>query len=159
MGVSNFDILLKIIIPRYSFLTTGGGDDVVCMRYKNEKNAISNFEQISPSQSRIMSHSICSIIGLVNFIGFRSPQTSVIVRCSCYRCSCCPVVQLREQLSSLLSSRVVPVIHDAVVVVAIDDKKMKVDFCWKVVSYPVDVVELELSLLSSITLLVLLSLM
>ena len=141
------------------------------MRYKNEKNAISNFEQISPSQSRIMSHSICSIIGLVNFIGFRSPQTSVIVRCSCYRCSCCPVVQLREQLSSLLSSRVVPVIHDvvsvvvvvvvfdAVVVVAIDDKKMKVDFCWKVVSYPVDVVELELSLLSSITLLVLLSLM
>ncbi len=74
-------------------------------------------------------------------------------------------------MSSLLSSRVVPVIHDvvsvvvvvvvfdAVVDVAIDDKKMKVGFCWKVVNYPVDVVELELSLLSSITLLVLLSLM
>ena len=54
---------------------------------------------------------------------------------------------------------VVVVVVDAVIVVAIDDKKMKVDFCWKVVSYPVDVVELELSLLSSITLLVLLSLM
>ena len=55
----------------------------------------------------------------------------------------------------VVSVVVVVVVVDAVIVVAvggIGDKKMKVDFYWKVVSYPVDVVVLELSLLLSMVL-------